>query len=164
MGSGLHFAITDEQLKRLRAAAGNPDAILALVAELEEAWDAPWLAETENSWDAMHRAFSDGELTYEGGQKHAPLGLVVLGGESLVELDDETVVLLDAPGVVAAAKALEVLTRADFRERYFRLCQDYAPEFGEDDFELTWSNVEEVRTLFRKAAQAGRAVLFSVSS
>ncbi len=164
MSLGVHFALTAAQLKRLLAAKGNDEAVLESTEAIEAAWDGEWLAESDKAWDAMHRALSDGELTFEGGAKHAPLGLVVLGGESMVEDEDETVVLLDAPGVAAAAHALSALTEEDFRERYFRLCPGYAPEFGEEDFQYTWENLESVRELFLKAAKAKRAVLFTASA
>ncbi len=164
MSLGVHFAVTAQQLKKLRAAAGDDEAVLELMAEIEEAWDADWLAESDKAWDAMHRALSDGELTFEGGLKHAPLGCVVLGGESMVEDEDETVVLIETKSVAAAAKALNKLTEAEFRERYFKLCPGYAPEFGEEDFGYTWSNLETVRALFVKAAKAKRAIVFTVSS
>ena len=164
MSLGVHFALTAPQLKKLLAARGDDDAVLEVAAELEESWNSGWLAESDKAWDAMHRALSDGELTFEGGAKHAPLGLVVLGGESMVEDEDETVVLLDAKKVARAAKALSSLTEQDFHERYFRLCRGYAPEFGEEDFAYTWSNLADVRELFVKAAKAKRALLFTVSA
>lgn len=164
MSLGVHFALTATQLKKLRAARGDDDAVLEVTSEIEETWSSGWLAEADKAWDAMHRALSDGELTFEGGAKHAPLGLVVLGGESIVEDDDETVVLLEAKGVARAAKALSALTEQDFRERYFRLCRGYAPEFGEQDFEYTWGNLQSVRELFVKAAKAKRAIIFTVSA
>jgi hypothetical protein len=164
MSLGVHFALTASQLKKLLAAKGDDDAVLEVVGEIEEAWNSGWLAESDKAWNAMHRALSDGELTFEGGAKHAPLGLVVLGGESIVEDEDETVVLLEAEGVAAAARALKALTQKVFRERYFRLCPGYAPEFGEEDFEYTWENLQCVRELFVKAARAKRAIIFTVSA
>jgi hypothetical protein len=164
MSIGVHFALTAGQLEKLRAAEGDDEAVLEITSALEEAWDEKWLVESDKAWDAMHRALSDGELTFDGGLKHAPLGCVVLGGESLVEDEDETVVLIDARSAAAAAKALAKLTEKQFRERYFRLCPGYAPEFGEDDFGYTWSNLKSVRAFFTRAAKAKRAVIFTVSS
>jgi hypothetical protein len=80
----------------------------------------------------------------------------------MVEEEDQTVVLIEARAVAAAAKALTKLTEAEFRTRYFKLCKGYAPEFGEEDFEYTWSNLKDVRKFFVKAAKAKRAVVFSV--
>jgi hypothetical protein len=161
MSLGVHFALSPRQLAQLRAADGD-DEVIEFMDELEEDWDEEWLVESDKAWDAMHRALSDGELTFEGGLANAPLGCVVLGGESLVEEEDQTVVLIDARSVAAAAKALAKLTEAQFKKRYFSLCKGYAPEFGDDDFEYTWSNLKDVRKLFAKAAKAKRAIVFSV--
>jgi hypothetical protein len=155
MSLGVHFALTDAQLKRLHAAKGDDDEVLELTAELEE---------TDKAWEAIHRALSDGELTFEGGLAHAPLGCVVLGGESMVEDEDETVVLIEARAVAAASRALAKLTEAAFRKRYFKLCPGYSLNFGEEDFEYTWSYLESLRTFFTKAAKAKRAIVFTVSS
>ena len=164
MSLGVHFALTATQLKRLRAARGDDDEVLELTAEIEGAWDRKWLAETDKAWDAIHRALSDGELTFDGGLAHAPLGCVVLGGESMVEDEDETVVLIEAKAVTAVSRALAKLTEADFRKRYFKLCKGYSPNFGEEDFGYTWGNLQDLRALFSKAAKAKRAIVFTVSS
>ena len=161
---GVHFALTAAQLKRIRAARGDDDAVLELLEEIEDAWDAEWLVQSDKAWDAMHRALADGQLTFEGGKQHAPLGLVVLGGESMVEDDDETVVLLEPSSVAAAAQAMTKLTEECFRERYFRLCPGYAPEFGDEDFDYTWSHLRSVRDFFAKAAKAKRSIVFTASS
>src|SRR5438132_275511 len=116
-GRGVHFAITDEQAAALRA-ADDPKAALARVAEIEEAWDA------------IHRALTDGQLVFGGDE---PLAKIVLGGEVLVDDGDEVLVLIAPDDVRAAAKAVAVIDEPVFRERYFRLCPGYAPEFGEDD-------------------------------
>jgi hypothetical protein len=164
MSLGVHFALTAAQLRALRAARDDDDEVLKLTAELEENWDRKWLAETDKAWDAIHRALSDGDLTFAGGLEHAPLGCVVLGGESMVEDEDETVVLIEAKAVAAASKALAKLTEADFRQRYFKLCKGYSPNFGEEDFAYSWTNLETLRVFFAKAAKAKRAIVFTVSS
>ena len=43
------------------------------------------------------------------------------------------------------------------------LPKDYAPEYGEEDFGYTWSNFEDVRALYARAAGAKRAVIFTTS-
>lgn len=156
---GVHFAITDVEAAALRKVRGDDEAVIAQVEAIEETWDAPWLAECDKAWDAIHRALGDGTL--EPGTP--PLGAVVLGGQSLVADDESGIVMLvDPTAVNDAAKALALVDEAVFRERYLRLCPGYAPEFGEDDLAYTWTNLEDIRSLFMKAARAGRHVLFSV--
>lgn len=58
---GVHFALTAAQLKRIRAARGDDDAVLELLEEIEDAWDAEWLVQSDKAWDAMHRALAGDE-------------------------------------------------------------------------------------------------------
>lgn len=48
---GVHFAITDEQAQRLLAAEDqdSDDAVLAIIEEIEEAWDEEFTAETDKA-------------------------------------------------------------------------------------------------------------------
>ena len=42
------------------------------------------------------------------------------------------------------------------------LPRDYAPEYGQEDLDYTWSNLEDVKRLFEKASDAGRGAIFTV--
>lgn len=159
---GVHFAITTDQVAVLHKAAGDDDAVMDLVAAVEEAWDDAYLAESDKAWDAMHRCLTDGQLAPEGGEY--PLNRCVLGGKHLHEGDDSVVVLVTPREVRDVARALEPITEAWFHERYFGvLPKDYAPEYGEEDFGYTWSKFEDVRALYTRAAAAKRAVIFTTS-
>jgi hypothetical protein len=162
MGSlGVHFAITKEQEAALEALADDDEeAILAHVGAIEAAWDLAWLVESDKAWEAMHRALTDGELDLGGKE---PLAKVIFGGLDLVSTDEDSVMLVRAQEVPAVAKALAGLGEAQFRERYFKLCKGYSAAFGEEDCQTTWENLAGVRELYRKAAAAGRAMLFTVS-
>ena len=161
---GVHFALTTAQRARLRRLRGDDEAILEFMAGVEDAWDARWLCETDKAWEAIHRALTDGKLTFVGAERHAPLGLAILGGESLVEDEDETVMLLPARRVPPLARALAALTEAEFRERYARRCRGYAPEFGDDDCAYAWEHLVALRVFFARVARARRAVVFTVSA
>ena len=157
---GVHFAITREQADRLVAAVGD-DAIMAIVEEIEEVWDADHLAESDKAWDAMHRCLTDGSLG--AGHGPYPLSHCVLGPRQL-HAGRHYIVSLVLPNEVRdVAEALQGITEAWFRERYATvLPKDYAPEYGSEDREYTWSNLESVRELFAKASATGRAVVFTV--
>ena len=63
----------------------------------------------------------------------------------------------------AVAEALRPITAEWFHERYVTVVpKDYAPEYGSEDLEYTWSWFQGVRELYEKAAERGRAVLFTV--
>lgn len=158
---GVHFAITKEQA-RVFTDAANDDALLALVHEVEEAWDEDNLAESDKAWDAMHRCLTGGQLEFGGGAY--PLSHCVLGPRQLHQGDDYIVSLVSPDEVRDVADALRNVSGDWFRQQYqTRVPKDYASEYGVEDMEYTWSYFEEVRELFEKAVARGKAVLFTVS-
>lgn len=161
MGSrGVFFALDEDEVAALLAAEDD-DARADVLGDVEEAWDADWLAECDKSWDAMHRALGDGTLVPVEGED--VLGQVVLGAGSLMDDEDAWVSLVPAADVPAIARALDALDEATFAARYrSRVPPDYAPEFGDEDLAYTWSWLQQVRDLYRKAAQRQRAVVFTV--
>jgi hypothetical protein len=78
---GVHFALADAEVEHLRSLTVERDRLDYVVEELEDAYFADHmelLAETDKAWDAMHRALTDGRLTWDGGEY--PLNHVILGG------------------------------------------------------------------------------------
>ncbi len=160
---GVFFAITQEQAAELEAAE-HDEELMDVVGEIEEAWDADNLAECDKAWDAMHRLLTDGRLEFsEASEAADPLRHCVLGPNQLHEGDDYIVSLVEPAQVKRVAEALEAIDKADFDRRYRTVVpSDYAPEYGDDDREYTWDWFESVRELYRKAADRGRFVLFTV--
>jgi hypothetical protein len=161
---GVHFAVTAEQLARLLDATGDEDQLMSVVEDIEKAWDEEFLAESDKAWDAIHRCLTDGSLLYESGEY--PLNHVICGGRQLFEGDDHTIALVTPEQVRDVASALEPVTKAWFRERYFSLMRqdDYNGKIGDEDFEYTWDWYENVRNLYKKAASTNRAVIFTVDA
>jgi hypothetical protein len=55
------------------------------------------------------------------------------------------------------------MTEGDLRKRYDAIDPDeYDGPHGQEDFEFTWGAFVDVRALFKKAADAGRCVVFTV--
>ena len=160
---GVHFAVKAGQLKRLLAAKDD-EHVSEVIEEIEEAWDEDLLAESDKAWDAIHRCLTDGSLHYEGGEY--PLNLAICGGRQLMRGEDYTVSLVLPEQVKDVARALEPIDEAWLRERYFSLLKpgDYDGPIGEEDFGYTWTNLEGVRDLYRKAASKGLAVIFTVDA
>lgn len=158
---GVHFAISPDFAQRFLDAEGDDDSLRELVEELEEAWDRDCLAESDKAWDALHRCLTDGELLFGNGDP--PLNSLVLGPRQLCEGDDYIICVALPDEVKAAAAALPSIDKGWLRDRYENVCpKDYAPEYGDEDFEYTWSSFEEVRDLFLKAASRGQAIVFTV--
>lgn len=160
---GVHFALTAEDASALEALEDEQERLAFLQEELEERYLAEpktYAAESDKSWDAMHRTLSDGQLSWDGGS--FPLNHVVLGGKLLYSEDDYIMSLKTTEQVQAISAALESLTEVQFRERYDRIDeQSYDGEVGGEDFEYTWSWFQGVRSLYKRAAAEGRVVLFT---
>jgi hypothetical protein len=138
------------------------DEVLAFVDALEAAWDWDWLCEVDKAWDAMHRCLGDGtlELGRAGGN---PLALTVLGGGHHYDGEEYVVAHVRAAQVAGVAAALENLDEAWLRERYDAIDpEDYDGVLDDGDFKYTWTYLQDVRNFYRRAADGGRSVIFTV--
>jgi hypothetical protein len=117
-------------------------------------------AESDKSWDAMHRALADGQLSWDGGGY--PLNHTVLAGE-LLYTDSDYIMSLKTPEQVRdIAVALSGITQTDFRRRYDAIdAKSYGFPLSDQDFGYTWNWFQRVRDLYTRAALAGRFVLFT---
>ncbi len=159
---GVHFAVTTGQARSLLAAKSDRK-LMALVEAIEESWEEPFVMESDKAWDAIHRCLTDGSLLYQSGEY--PLNHCICGGRQLFRGRDYTVSFVSAPQVKDVALALQKVTKAWLRKRYSLIDpDDYEFEPGEEDFAFVWGNLLEVRKFYKKAAAAGRAVIFTVDS
>jgi hypothetical protein len=160
---GVHFSLSSEEVRQIRAIANESERVEYVKGIIEEEYfdnQPARKAESDRSWDAMHRTLSDGELTWRGGDY--PLNHVVLGGELLYTDSDFIMVLKTPEQVRDVATALPSVTEAEFRRRYFEINPDsYGFPLGEDDFGYTWGWFEGVRDFWLRAASEGRFVLFT---
>lgn len=160
---GVHFALTKDEAAHLRALTDEQARVEYLQEVIEETYfgEHPDLkAETDKSWDAMHRALADGRLTWDGGAY--PLSHVVLGGELLCSESDYIFSLKTPQQVRDIAAALPAITESEFRRRYFAIdAESYDFPLSEEDFGYTWEWFQGVRELYQRAASEGRFVLFT---
>jgi len=158
---GVLFALTASQEAAL-AATRDDDEVIEFVDELEDAWDWDWLCEVDKAWDAMHRSLTDGTLRL-GRHDDDPLELAVLGGGHYYAGDDYVVAHVLADQVAGVAAALERVDEGWLRRRYDAIDpDDYQGELGDDDFAYTWAYLQDVREFYRRAAEGGRSVVFTV--
>jgi hypothetical protein len=160
---GVHFAVTPAQEKLLLAAKSDRK-LMGLVEEIEDAWEKPFVCETDKAWDAIHRCLTDGSLLYVSGEY--PLNHCICGGRQLFRGREYTVSYVSAPQVKDVASALAKITKAWMRKRYDQLDpEEYDEvEVGDEDFEYTWENFLDVRRFYKTAADACRAVIFTVAA
>jgi hypothetical protein len=157
---GVHYALTRGQAQALLAAKTDK-RLLALIEDIEEAWEKPFLVESDKAWDAIHRCLTDGSLLYESGDY--PLNHCICGGRQLYRGRAYTVSYVTPRQVKDVAQALTKVTKKWMQRRYALIdASEYDGEMGDDDFQYTWDNALDVRRFYKKAAQAGRAVIFTV--
>src|SRR5262245_9401171 len=160
---GVHFAVTPAQARALLAAKSDRK-LMGLIEEIEGAWEEPFTVESDKAWDAIHRCLTDGSLLYVSGKY--PLNHCICGGRQLYRGRDYTVSFVSARQVKDVAEALSKITKAWLRRRYLALDpEEYNEvEIGDEDFGYTWANFLDVRRFYKKAARAGRAVIFTVDA
>ena len=161
---GVHFAITDQEVAKLKSFDDDSDRLEWLQEEIEETYfsDLPaFTAESDKAWDAMHRLLGDGDLTYDTGPE--PLRFLVIGGEPLYFSDDYIMSLKTPEQVKAVAAALPAITLEQFGSRYDRMdAGKYGFPKSDEDCDYTWQWFQNVASLFTRAAADGRHVLFTV--
>ncbi|MHC4266249.1 MAG: DUF1877 family protein [Planctomycetota bacterium] len=164
---GVYFALSKEEAAKLLNVTGDDEVLHIVKEEIEERWNEEWLQEVDKAWDAIHRCLGDGSLLCKG---KSLLEKCVLGGRQLYIGSDYIISYLDTNEVKDTANSLETVAKNWFRAKYFGLKKkflffdltDYAGPINEDDFEYTWYYFEQMRFLFRKAANANRSIIFTV--
>jgi hypothetical protein len=160
---GVHYVLTAEEVARLKAFDDDSERLEHLQETVEEDYFAnhpELLAQSDKSWDAMHRSLGDGQLSYTSGTD--PLRLVVIGGECLYSEDDYIMSLKTPAEVKSIARALLPITEADFRRRYDAIDADaYGFPKSDEDFRYTWEWFGGVRDFYQRAAALDRYVLFT---
>jgi hypothetical protein len=160
---GVHFALTADHVDAIESIADEVDRLEYLQEQIEQPFfEEPktYVAESDKSWDAMHRTLADGRLTWTGGTY--PLNHTVLGGKNLYPGDDFIMSLKTPQQVQEVAAALAQLTEGDFRQRYNLIDVDsYGTALDDEDFDYTWSWFQGVRDLYSRAAAENRYVLFT---
>ena len=164
---GVYFALNDDDEERLLAQNDDSRVVEIITEEIEERWEAEWLCEVDKSWDAIHRCLGDGSLKT---RQTSVLSKAVIGGRQLHRGADWIISYLSAREVRDVSDALAAIGEEEFRRRYFGLKKkflwfdrtDYDGEIGEQDFEYSWSYLEEIKKFFATASRAGRSVIFAV--
>lgn len=160
---GVHFALTDDDVRELLTRSSDAERLKFLQEELEVRYfEEPqtFIAESDKAWDAMHRALTDGLLNYDGGEY--PLSHVVLGGQSIYGGDDYIMSLKTPAQVKDIAAAILQYTQEQFRARYDSIDPGrYGLALSGEDFSYAWEWFQGVRQLYQIAASEGRHVLFS---
>jgi hypothetical protein len=148
---GVHFALTHEEVQKLKSFQNEADRLEFLEEELERAYfekPGEWKAESDKAWDAMHRALANGKLDY---RDRGPLSYVVLAGEVLYTKDDYILSLKTPEKVKEVAHQVGLVTKDSFQEGYDRMpAKEYGFPKSAEDFEYTWEWFRGVAALYEK--------------
>jgi hypothetical protein len=160
---GVHFALSDDDVASLLSKSTDEDRLNYIQEEIEERYfEEPliYIAQSDKAWDAMHRALTDGLLTYDGGEY--PLSHVVLGGQPLYGQDDYIISLKTPDQVKDVAAVVAGITQDQFRELYNAIDPEkYGLDLTDEDFQYTWDWFQDVCVLYRTAASENRHVVFT---
>lgn len=158
---GVHFALSNRQYSAVGSCKSDLELISFIQEDIEEEWDKEWLYESDKAWDAIHRCLTDGNLEWANGQY--PLNAVILGGKQLYEGDSYIISITTPEQVAEIADALIEIDKTKLKAGYEKIVQaNYDGELGVDDFDYTWEYFQEFPNFYRKASNAGRAMIFTV--
>jgi hypothetical protein len=160
---GVHFSIDEAEVGKLRACGSDRERLAYIQDDLEERLlgsDLTHAVETDKSWDAIHRALTDGSLAYE--DRRFPYGHLILGGERLY-FDDDYIMILKTPQEVhEVLPFLTSITKDQFRTLYYAVPESgYGFQLTEEDFEYTWAYLCALVPFWKSADSEQRYVLFT---
>lgn len=158
---GVHFAIDAADEAKLLSMSSDDERVGFVTEDVEARYfKSPFASETDKAWDAIHRCFDGGQLTYDA---DAPLKQVILGGAPLIEGDYPYIISFKrAEEVQAIANALDGVTKDAMRASHDAIDPvDYGSDLGDDHWDYTWHWFEQVRDFYKRAAAANRAVIFT---
>ena len=161
---GVHFAIDDLEEKKILSFKDN-DSILAYLQEkLEENYfknhSDTFMAESDKAWDAIHRCLTDGEFNYSNGKY--PLSHCIMGGKQLYTGDEYIISYKSKSEVQDISQALNNIDESSLKEKYWRINpKTYPVPLSKEDLEYTAEYFQNVKRLYKFAAESSRAVIFT---
>lgn len=157
---GVHTALDGADEANLLSLKSDEERYEFLTEEIEERYfKTPFAAESDKAWDAIHRCFDNGKLTYDAS---TPLRMVVLGGTPLYDEDDYIIVYKSADDVREISGALQNVTADALRRLHDQIDErEYGGRLDQQHWEYVWHWFEGVRGLYARAAEANRAVVFT---
>lgn len=159
---GVLFALTEAEILELRGIEDEQERVDHLIDVFEEREiGGEWAAETDKAWTAIHRCFANGEFTWS--PEGYPLDHIILGGAQLYSGDDYILSLKTVAQTRDIAAAIASITEDDLRGRYRRLKPiSFGVAISPDYENYTWHWFRGLADFYRRAAEAGRCVLFTV--
>jgi Domain of unknown function (DUF1877) len=161
VGPGYHFALSRDNAKKVFAVT-DPKGFLTLFDEFKNSKDMQkndQILENKRTWDAIHRALTEGELDPQGGEM--PLNHVILGGKPVNAGEDYFAAVVRPDLTPFLSEALHDMKESDFRQKYFALQNtSYSQPINEKEYALVWHQVQEIRSFLEFCSEERFAILF----
>lgn len=152
-GRAVHFALDRNAVAAL-VAAPSPRHRADILERIEEDWDTAWLCETDKAWPVI-------DLALAADRERFPHS--VLGERRLDAGTQLRVGLLSPAEVKTLAQRLLPVGPPEFASLYHHIDpQPNGHQPAADDLEYTWPWFAALQRFLVLAAEAGRAVLFTV--
>jgi hypothetical protein len=160
---GVLFSLSEKEVIKLKKFGSGGDRLVYLQEEIEEIYFDKYpkrVAELDKSWDALHRALTDGKLAYSNGS--LPMSHVILGGEILY-FEDDYIMTLKAPEQVRQIAAeINNIDEKHLKNGYNKIdSNEYGFPLSDEDFEYTWYWFNSSKEFWKLAAAENRYVLFT---
>lgn len=162
-GHGAHIILTREDAKRVFSAQDDA-GVRQVSGELRGSKrhrEGKLVLETGAAWDPIHRLMTEGTLDPTAGD--FPLNHTILGGRRLHRGEGFEAIMVRPDIVPHVAAALHDLKRNDVLVKYRQLDpQLLGHDPSENEFDLIWNSLQQIRQLFEDASNERCAVLFTV--
>lgn len=188
LSRGIFHAVTDDDLKRIRSTKDGPKR-RELVLEWDEIWPEEFRCSTDKSWRFISVALSyqpgpcggrpdeyRKRRSSDGHEIVLGLGKDMFHGKSLHKPNFHVIGLVPNEWLPDIVNSLESLDEARYRELYFSAevqsefaCRCFIENHGIDPTEdqwcdYSWTWLQRIRVLFRKALVSGRSLVFSATN
>jgi hypothetical protein len=166
MMRGIYYAIDDRDLQALRSQPGDREKVAYVSEVIDAAKDSNFATETEKAWGLIHSALtrtSPCAECWDLDTRTSALGISVIGKEDLLSPDATYMIGLvpdtDVPNV---RDALDAIQLEEFEDRLRSLIDQHQCEhLGEGDVEYAGYWFDNLKAVYRLAAEHGRHVLFT---
>jgi hypothetical protein len=157
----------DAFLSRLGTQSSSDATLLFNDEKFDEYADSGWWAELDKAWDGIHRCLAEAPPESDEWPTlpvDAPAAAHAIGGgQRLTPQDDEWVVhFIPADLVKRVAAAIEPIDEDAMRARYAAYCKTaWGGSYDSpEDAEYVVGYFDSVKDIYRRAAEAGRDIIF----
>jgi hypothetical protein len=160
---GMLYALTPAEAATIRGFAGDDAELIQAANCLYSTKRASegFQAALDKAWWAIHLCMTNGDGS--SGTGFTPQSMCIMGAENLHQDDGYIICLVAAEDVPDVARELDEVTEELMAAQYdLFVPKEFDAAWHAQDCKYTWSYFNAAREVYRRAAAAGRCVLFKV--